>query len=158
MSINSLYVDDMIIPFSTEGEMKSIVKQVNEHTDADNHGPITFYLVMKIERDGARGAIKIHKRNAELDNSKPASTPWASGTILNKCKAENCELKLKEYQRLNDCLLYLAVKSRPDITHVVSRLSQYNSHPHEEHLKAAKHVLRYLNKHPSGKITYSKSG
>lgn len=37
--------------------------------------------------------------------------------------------------------------SRPDIAHTISKLSQFNSHPHREHFGAVKHVLRYLKSH-----------
>ena len=50
--------------------------------------------------------------------------------------------------------MYPAVISRPDIMHVLSRLSQFNCHPHEEHFAAAKHVLRYLKNDSYGKIVY----
>jgi hypothetical protein len=40
--------------------------------------------------------------------------------------------------------MYLAVCTRPDISHAVSILSQFNTDFKEEHWKAAKRVLRYL--------------
>ena len=81
-----------------------------------------------------------------MADCKPASTPWVSGTVLERCKNKCDDLNVKGYQSLIGALMYLAVITRPDIIHVVSKLSQYNCHPHEEHLKAAKHVLRYLKK------------
>lgn len=73
---------------------------------------------------------------------------------LKKCDGDNCNLNLREYQSLIGSLNYLAVISRPNIPHVVSKLSQFNSHA--EHMQAAKYLLRYLVKHPDVYISYSK--
>ncbi|XP_053968600.1 uncharacterized protein LOC128870030 [Anastrepha ludens] len=51
--------------------------------------------------------------------------------------------------------MYLAVISRPDIAHIIAKLAQFNSHAHQEHFGAAKHVLRYLKGCPKGMITFS---
>ena len=40
--------------------------------------------------------------------------------------------------------MYIAINTRPDTLHSVSKLSQRNKDPHMEHLLAAKRILRYL--------------
>ncbi|CAD6997394.1 unnamed protein product [Ceratitis capitata] len=163
VNIIGLYVDDMILACSSKSEMSDILRKLNEYVEAVDRGPISFYLGMEIERDGDRGDITIHqKRYVEeilqqwgMDDCKPAATPWAPGTVLRKCDRQCDNLETKAYQSLLGGLMYLAVISRPDIAHVVSKLSQFNSHPHKEHLNAAKYVLRYLKKNPVGKLTFS---
>uniref|UniRef100_W8AQ86 Retrovirus-related Pol polyprotein from transposon TNT 1-94 n=1 Tax=Ceratitis capitata TaxID=7213 RepID=W8AQ86_CERCA len=163
VNIIGLYVDDMILACSSKSEMSGILRKLNEYVEAVDRGPISFYLGMEIERDGDRGDITIHqKRYVEeilqqwgMDDCKPAATPWAPGTVLQKCDRQCDNLETKAYQSLLGGLMYLAVISRPDIAHVVSKLSQFNSHPHKEHLNAAKYVLRYLKKNPVGKLTFS---
>jgi len=54
--------------------------------------------------------------------------------------------------------MYLAVVSRPDILHSVSKLSQRNTDPHHEDEAAAKHVLRYLCGTINLSIVYMKTG
>ncbi|XP_075162825.1 uncharacterized protein LOC142235454 [Haematobia irritans] len=112
---------------------------------------------MEIERDGLRGPISVHQstftenflREWKMENCKPSHTPLAVGTVLKKCSKENCEgYDVKRYQSLIGSLTYLAVASRPDISHAVSKLSQFNSHPEKEHFDAAKNVLRYLKHKP----------
>ncbi|KAH8338210.1 hypothetical protein KR067_004339 [Drosophila pandora] len=53
--------------------------------------------------------------------------------------------------------MYLAVISRPDILHSISKLSQRNTDPHVEHESAAKHVLRYLSGTVDLSLHYCKS-
>ncbi|XP_054746778.1 uncharacterized protein LOC129251953 [Anastrepha obliqua] len=54
--------------------------------------------------------------------------------------------------------MYLAVLSRPDILHAVSKLSRRNTDPHTEHETAAKHTLRYLSATMNLSIVYRKTG
>lgn len=54
--------------------------------------------------------------------------------------------------------MYLAISTRPDIMHSVGKLAQKNKDPHVEHLKAAKHILRYLSATLHFKLVYSKTG
>lgn len=137
--------------------MDEILKNLCEFINIIDRGPVDYYLGMEIVRHDPRGKIEIHQ-NAfinellmewNMENCKPASTPIASGTVLTKCNVENCsEMEdVKTYQSLIGSLMYLATISRPDIAHAISQLSQFNSHPHREHMSAAKHVLRYLKSH-----------
>ena len=50
--------------------------------------------------------------------------------------------------------MYLAITSRPYIIHSVSKLVQRSSSPHEEHMQAVKHILRYLGGAIDKKIVY----
>lgn len=134
--IIALYVDDMLIAYSHKDEMKTVFENMNKHVEVVDRGYISFYLVMEIERDHLTGNIRIHqeKYTQELlekwgmQDCKPANTPWASGTVLNKCDGNCRNLNKTKYQSLIGGLMYLAVISRPDITHVLSKLSQFNSH------------------------------
>ena len=91
---------------------------------------------MEIIRDGLRGDIMVPQskyteevlKRWGMTHCKPAATPWASGTILNKCEKECKDIDAKDYQSLIGALMYLVVISRPD------SLSPFNSHPHKEHL------------------------
>ena len=54
-------------------------------------------------------------------------------------------------------LLYTALGTRPHIAFAVTRLSQFNSDPTEEHLRYTKYVLRYLKGTKSLQICYDGS-
>lgn len=153
VNIIGLYVDDLIIACSTQATLANIIRNLNRHVEAIDRGPIKFYLGMEIERDEPRGRIIVHQRRYVenllikwgMENCKPAFTPLASGTVLDKCSKEDCNVASTTlYQSLMGALNYLATISRPDLAHVISKLSQFNTHPHQEHFVAAKHVLRYL--------------
>ena len=61
-----------------------------------------------------------------------------------KTESEIAEAESLPYQNLVGSLMYLAVSTRPDISHNISVLSQYNTNYGKEHCIAAKRVLRYL--------------
>jgi len=42
-------------------------------------------------------------------------------------------------------LLYLITRIRLDIAYIISFLVQFSSCPIEDHIKAAKHIFRYVN-------------
>ena len=48
------------------------------------------------------------------------------------------------YSSLIGSLMYLMIATRPDLANAVGIVSRYLSNPSEEHVKAAKHILRYV--------------
>ena len=53
--------------------------------------------------------------------------------------------------------MHLAVYTRSDLAQTVSKLSEFNSDPSEDHMRAAKHALRYLKGTLDLGIQYSPS-
>jgi len=41
--------------------------------------------------------------------------------------------------------MYLVIGTRPDLAYTISFLEQFSSSPTDEHIKASKHVFRYVN-------------
>ncbi|KAE8244419.1 hypothetical protein A4X13_0g6606 [Tilletia indica] len=62
------------------------------------------------------------------------------------------------YQAIVGCLAYLAQGTRPDLAFAVSTLGKFNSDPSEEHMIAAKWVLRYIRETRGAKLTFGGSG
>jgi hypothetical protein len=79
------------------------------------------------------------------------SLPVLNATPLDK----RADVKL--YQELIGSLNNIAIFSRPDISNVVSQLSQFLQDPTETRMKAARHVLRYLKGTHNHSITYGNS-
>jgi len=62
----------------------------------------------------------------------------------------------KRYHEAVGSLVYAMTCTRPDISWVVSRLSQFLSSPLQEHWTAVKHVLRYLKGTLHYELSYRK--
>jgi hypothetical protein len=61
----------------------------------------------------------------------------------------------KPYVSAVGALMYLAIATRPDITHAVSVLCRFMSKPSPAHWKAAKHLFRYLRGSVDYWLTYA---
>lgn len=89
---------------------------------------------------------------------------------MTECKPRStpCELKLdfdgdgeitdpKRYREVIGSLIYVMTCTRPDLSWIVSKLSQYLSQPKQQHMIAAKHVMRYLKGTIDNELCYKKS-
>lgn len=162
----AVYVDDLIILCPSENDITEIKKKIASSFKMHDGGAINYFLGMEIERDGESGSIKMCQKTYikglletyGMNSCRPVSTPLDPGYQVG-CTSESCvQVNIKGFQSLIGSLMYLAVLSRPDILHAVSKLSQRNTDPHEEHEIAAKHILRYLAGTMNLSITYRKSG
>nr|GEW54283.1 putative reverse transcriptase, RNA-dependent DNA polymerase, Gag-polypeptide of LTR copia-type [Tanacetum cinerariifolium] len=87
---------------------------------------------------------------------RPSAFPFEQGTKLGKGE-EEAQVDTTQYRRLVGRLLYLQA-TRPDVTYAVNFLSQFVSDPRQNHLEAAKRVLRYLKGTPRQGILLSCEG
>jgi hypothetical protein len=83
-------------------------------------------------------------------NAYPTSAPLEPGSKL-WCANHNSippdewlQLNKLPYRSLVGCLLYLAISTRPDISHAVQQLSQYLDSYSFDHWKAALRLVHYL--------------
>ena len=79
------------------------------------------------------------------------STPDDPHVHLKKNKGE--PISQLKYSQMIGSLLYIANKSRPDISYAVGRLSRYTHSPSKEHWVALERVFKYLK----GTLDYSLS-
>ena len=146
--------------------MNKIKNQLGSKLELVDKGPIEYFLGMEVKRTGVTGPIKISQKQLiesllnGLKICKPCSTPLDPGMVLKNCiDCSNCNLVNEtNYQSLIGLLMYIGLITRPDIIHCVNKLAQFNKCPHQEHLNAAKHILRYLNKTSEFGLHYKETG
>jgi len=78
-----------------------------------------------------------------MDTCTPNKTAMASGVQLDKT-GQNLLSDGNWYAELVGSLLYLSTTTRPNIAFAVGVLSRFMSGPEQDHMRAAKGVLRYL--------------
>ncbi|GFW97755.1 retrovirus-related Pol polyprotein from transposon TNT 1-94 [Trichonephila clavipes] len=88
-----------------------------------------------------------------LENCKSVKTPIVKGEDK-IFPSTNEFIDITMYQELIGELLYLANRTRPDISFVMSYLSQFNHNPEKRHYNLAKRVLRYLMGSKDKKLFY----
>ena len=97
-----------------------------------------------------------------MQDCKPLDTPIAKG---DKLSLNQCLKKALEIQEMQKCryaqvvgsLMYAQVCSRSYIAYIVGVLGRYMSNPGMAHWKAAKRVLRYLQRTKNYMLIYIKS-
>ena len=79
-----------------------------------------------------------------MENCKPLATPVDPGLKLTKGTEYSEYVDETHYQSVVGSLLYLSMRTRPDITFGVNLAAHFCSKPTSEHLKTVKPILRYL--------------
>ena len=79
-----------------------------------------------------------------MDNFKSLTTPVDTGIKLVNGSEDSEYVDKIEYQSIVGSLLYLSMRTWPDITYAVSVAARYCSNPTIQHLTAVKRILRYL--------------
>ena len=74
----------------------------------------------------------------------PVTTTTEYQKVISKNTLESKPDDIKHYQQLIGSLIYAVMGTRPDLSYVITKLSQYIMNPSAVHLGAAKRVLRFL--------------
>jgi hypothetical protein len=152
-----VHVDDAVIvgPVAAITEVKAAIGGVFDITDM---GEAKYFLSIQILRS-EKGILLSQEQYCyrvleqfNMQNCGGKETPMAPGTVLVK-EGEPLP-EDNQYCSIVGSLLYLSVNTRPDISYAVGVLSRFMNAPTEQHLKAAKHVLRYLSKYPTLGLFY----
>jgi transposase InsO family protein len=162
----ALYVDDVLF-FGSKGAIEKEAAQVRQMFETKDLGYLEpnsakKFLGMELRRVNSAEFCGITLTQTQyttnvlkrfgMEKANPAPSPMNPGTRLRK---EGTPLPQEnEYAAIVGSLLYLSVHTRPDITFAVSTLSRFMSAPTEDHLTAAKRVMRYLRKDPEAGIAF----
>jgi transposase InsO family protein len=162
-----LYVDDILLASSDMGLLHETKKFLAKNFEMKDLGEASFVLGIQIHRDRSRGILglsqksyieKVLKRYG-MQDCKPGDTPVAKGDkfSLNQCPKndfEKREIHKIPYASVVGSLMYAQVCTRPDIAYITGILGRYLSNPGIDHWKAAKRVLRYLQRTKDYMLTY----
>lgn len=159
-----IYVDDILIVSRTDAKIDEVRDFLNTKFEIKDLGDVRYCLGLEFERGVdemkicQRGYIDDVLERFGMSECRPVSTPIEPGTKLQKVDEKSSEqTESVPYRQLVGALMYLSVGTRPDISHAVSALSQFNDCHGEQHWIAAKRVLRYLAKTRDLGLLYSKS-
>jgi hypothetical protein len=141
-----VWVDDLIIASDSMPLMEEFKESMKTQFKMKDLGRITFFRGMdykqsngEIKMNHKRFSLKIQERFGMID-CKPRLTPCEQRLEFNCGELTNA----RQDREMIGSLIYAMTCTRPNLSWIVSRLSQTLSNPTSGDLIAAKHVLRYI--------------
>jgi len=157
-----VYVDDLLLVGSSMEAINKIKKALRNRFEMKDLGEAKVILGLEISRDKALGTLKLSQgkyAGQVLDNfgmaeCNPIATPLEVG--LQVAKAAKSDESLP-YRGAVGSLMYLMVRTRPDLAFAVGKLSRFVSGYGKVHWAAVKRVLRYVKGSVDKGLVYNKS-
>ena len=141
-------MDDIIITGNKSSFVSSVIKLLGVDFDLKDLGLLHYFLGLQIDYTSSGLFVHLTKYVSDLlkkfgmTNCKPCKTPSSPTSHL--LPNDNPFLSNPtSYRSLVGALQYLTF-TRPDLSFVVQQSCQHMSTPTQNHLQAAKRILRYL--------------
>ncbi|KAK1612974.1 hypothetical protein QYE76_036647 [Lolium multiflorum] len=154
-----LYVDDILLIGNDIELLSSVKGYLNNSFSMKDLGEASYILGIKIYRDRSRRLIGLSQstyldkilKKFRMDESKKGFLPMLPGKVLSKTQGpataeERERMSQIPYASAVGSIMYAMLCTRPDIAHVVSLTSRYQSDPGMEHWTAVKNILKYLKR------------
>jgi hypothetical protein len=143
-----VYVDDLIITGASCNSIKKFKTQMTKIFKMSDLGLLTYYLGIEVKQ-GVEGitlsqgsyAGKILEK-AGMVECNTCDVPMQAKLKLSR-ESDCPRVDATEYRSLVGSLRYL-VNTRLDLAFLVGYVSRFMEEPHEDHLAAIKHILRYI--------------
>lgn len=152
---------DLIIAASDENALKVVKDMLTARLKMKDSGKLVHFLGIDFNQSDncvtmsqTKYVEKILER-FNMQDCRPRSTPCEQK--LNYTDDAALMSNVTRYREAVGSLIYLTVCTRPDLSFVVSKLSQYFTEPTEQQWGSVKHVLRYLKGTSNKKLCYRKS-
>jgi len=150
-----VWVDDLIIGASSDALMSDVKQMLKSRFKMKDLGRLSYFLGIGFEQ--GPGFVRMNQKRYickilerfDMADCKPRSTPCEQKFECTSGSEEPVDPT--RYREIVGSLVYAMTCTRPDLSYVVTKLSQHLSKPLRCHWVAAKHVLRYLK----GTLDYS---
>jgi hypothetical protein len=147
-----IYVDDALFMGSNHTYLKLKKAEFMKKWECQDLGEAKEYLDMRITRDHIKKTLKLDQisytekviKCFKLDNAKVARTPLPSSYNPLPNSTQSTSDLCRCYQSVIGSLLYIVLRTRPDIAQAVIKMSQFSSNPTEDHLQKALYIVCYL--------------
>ena len=144
------WVDDILICCKTLPLITETKDLLRDEFQMDDRGPLTWFLGIDFRKldDGSYTMSQQRYCDAILErfgmsDCNPSNTPAEKDLVLMP-RNENEEPPNFPFREAIGSIVYLATATRPDLSFIVSKLSQHLERPTTAHIKALKKVLRYI--------------
>lgn len=152
-----VYVDDILVLSTTQEGIKYVTESFKILYTVRVTFDVEWFLGVKINwlrgEDGTPNQLMLSQtmyidgllRRFGMDKAKPVSTPMVTAFWNSKsAESDKSIISVKVYEQMIGSLLYLALRSRPDILAAVLILARFQKSPTAYCHQAVKRVFRYL--------------
>ena len=150
--------------------MHEVKQFLSKHFDMEDMGDTSYVIGIKIYRDILNGILGLSQETYisrvlerfRMKDYSPSVAPIMKGDSfnLNQCPKNDFEkekMKNISYASVLGNIMYVQVCTRLDIALAVSMLGRYQSNPSMDHRRAAKKVLRYLQRTKEYMLMYMRT-
>ncbi|XP_016737812.1 uncharacterized mitochondrial protein AtMg00810 [Gossypium hirsutum] len=143
-----VYVDDIIITGTHQANIDQFVTALNSQFSLKDLGPLSYFLGIEVSPTSNGLILSQRKyvldllRRVKMDQANGSPTLMIIPSILSQhtgCAIDNAS----EYRSIVGALQYVVI-IRPDITFAVNKVCQFIHRQLDQHFKAVKRILRYL--------------
>jgi Reverse transcriptase (RNA-dependent DNA polymerase) len=143
-----VYVDDLVITGNNISILQHFVQILDNRFTIKDLGVLHYFLGIEVNPHD-QGLLLTQSNyiysildKAKMQGVKPISSPMAIGHVLSKLGGEQMD-DPQLFRNIVGALQYVTI-TRPDISFVVNRVSQFMHSPNLSHWSAVKRILRYL--------------
>lgn len=145
-----IYVDDILVMGASLGEIEKIVTALSSRLKTKDLGRASHFLGVDLiwTKDNSlrlrqTKLIRALLEDTKMWNCKPMSTPASMADDLSLRTGNRVDTRLN-YRSVVGSILYLAVKTRPDLAVTISQLARHVEDPGLAQEQGVKRVLKYL--------------
>jgi hypothetical protein len=160
--IVTLYVDDLLICSNDAAQIAEVKALLCSHYQMKDLGLVKTFLGMEVAQTATQVSVKLSHYLSEfladfnMQDCNPVTTPFAAGHDFIP-GAPISDADTTRFRSMVGKLLFAANTCRPDLAFAASTLSRYIKDPRDNHVAAAKHVLRYIKGTLDHGLVYMKS-
>ncbi|KAL5820074.1 hypothetical protein ACOSQ4_023916 [Xanthoceras sorbifolium] len=143
-----VYVDEIIVTGSFDSQVRNFITTLAHRFSLKDLGLLSFFLGVEAHHS-PRGLFLSQQKyirdllaKTNMSDAKPVSTPLSLTDPL-KLDDGSPSTDSTQYRQVIGSLQYLSL-TRPDVSFVVNKLSQFMHRPTSNHWVVVKRVLRYL--------------
>ena len=160
MVVLLIWVDDIVIAASDHVVLTDVKNVLKTRFNMTDLGQLSWFLGIQFKFED--GSIKMNQSRYlekilskyDMGNCKPRSTPSEQNL---KFSEDNEVVDVTKYREKVGSLVYAMTCTRPDLSWIVTKLSQYLDKPTVEHHTCVKHVLRYIKGTLDYELCFQKS-
>lgn len=151
--IITTWVDDIKIIAPDMYIVNRVKEELTAAFEMVDLGPISFYLGMTIARDRKLRQLQLLQKayikrvaiKFGMSDAKPTNTPMDESFDPIPNAKQATEKEIKDYQGIVGSVMFAMIGTRPDIANAVSIVSRFAQNPGQDHIKAARRIVAYLN-------------